>query len=260
MRRKKTYKFETNCNKKLADVTDYAVVSFPRVENGDKIFAGWYDNEGLSGDMVTLPYYGDETTLYAAWADRTGSSFEDALLVSANRQYSVKIDESGQQLYYEIVPKATGEYRFYSTGSLDTCAYLYDGDGKSLTSNDNGGEGNNFEIAYDLTAGETYYIALKLYGRRGSFTFVIEADCEQGTQTTLSNNGKTFTVEPVNIATGSTVILALYNNGAFVETITAVYDGKNLVFKTKKAYTDAKVMVVDGLTSLKPVCEAEIVK
>ena len=80
------------------------------------------------------------------------------------------------------------------------------------------------------------------------------------TKTTLSNNGKTFTVTPVNIENGKTVILALYNGEDFVEMQKAVYAGEAIPFTTTKAYTKAKVMVWDDLTSLEPICEVENVK
>lgn len=80
------------------------------------------------------------------------------------------------------------------------------------------------------------------------------------TRTTLSNNDKSFTVTPINIENGKTVILALYNGEQFVETQSAVYAGEAIPFTTTKAYTKAKVMVWNDLTSLKPLCSVENVK
>ena len=40
----------------------------------------------------------------------------------------------------------------------------------------------------------------------------------------------------------------------------ATYEGNELSFTTNKTYTNTKVMVWDNLTSLKPVCDVEIVK
>ena len=77
------------------------------------------------------------------------------------------------------------------------------------------------------------------------------------TETKLSNNGKSFTITPINIETGKTVILALYNGGRFVEFQKAIYEGEEITFTTDKTYTDAKVMVWNDLTNLKPVCSVE---
>ena len=77
------------------------------------------------------------------------------------------------------------------------------------------------------------------------------------TQTTISADGKSFKVKPVNIEVGKTVILALYNGTELVEAQTAVYNGEDIPFTTDKTYTNVKVMVWDNLESGSPVCEAE---
>lgn len=170
----KIYKLETNCDNRLEDIISCAIFELPTVQNDDKRFLGWYDNEALRGNPVTFPYYGDATTLYAAWTDRTGKSFEDAFIAKANQEYTVSTTESGQYVYFEFVPRFSKEYRFYTTGNLDTYGYLYNSNKSQLTSNDDAGEGNNFYISYNLTAGQTYYITAKLYSGTGTFTFVVE--------------------------------------------------------------------------------------
>jgi hypothetical protein len=171
---KKTYKFETNCGEKLPDITDYAVFSSPVVKNDGATISGWYDNAELDGEPVAFPYYGDATTLYAAWTDRTGTSFDDAFIARANTEYTVTTEKNGQIVYFEFVPSYSKEYRFYSKGSRDTYGELYNSSRAKLKSDDDSGDGNNFYIAYKLTAGQTYYIAVKLYSGTGTFTFVAE--------------------------------------------------------------------------------------
>ena len=80
------------------------------------------------------------------------------------------------------------------------------------------------------------------------------------TETVLSNNDKTFTITPINIATGNTVILALYNGTALVEMQSLVYNGEPIPFTTTKDYANAKVFVWENFETLVPICEAEIVK
>ena len=171
---KKTYKFETNCDIALGDMTDYAIFTMPTVQNGGMTLTGWYDNKALSGEPVTFPYYGDATTLYAAWTDRTGKTFDEAFIAKANQEYTVTTTESGQYVYFEFVPNLSKEYRFYTTGNLDTYGCLYDSNQYQLTSDDDDGDGNNFYISYKLTAGQTYYISAKIYSGTGTFTFVVE--------------------------------------------------------------------------------------
>ena len=80
------------------------------------------------------------------------------------------------------------------------------------------------------------------------------------TDTAISDDGKSFTVTPINIENGKTVVLALYNGEQFVEVQSEVYAGEAIPFTTTKSYTKAKVMVWGDLTNLKPVCQIENVQ
>ncbi len=194
----KTYSFVTNCDVALPDVTAYALFTAPTVENGDARLAGWYDNADFAGDAITFPYYGNTTTLYALWATRKGTSFDDAIVAKANRQYTVTTETSGQLVYFEFVPQYTKEYRFYTTGSVDTYGYLYNSSKSQLKTNDDDGNGNNFYIAYTLTAGNKYYIAAKCYSGTGTFTFVTEepVDYTINSITLMDMSGKAIDTIP----------------------------------------------------------------
>ena len=78
------------------------------------------------------------------------------------------------------------------------------------------------------------------------------------------NSVKSWAVMPplysVNITVGNTVILALYDNGKFIEMQSRIYDGSDVTFKTDKPYTNAKVMVWESLENMKSVCGTEKVK
>lgn len=82
----------------------------------------------------------------------------------------------------------------------------------------------------------------------------------EGTKTEVSEEKKSFTITPINIENGKTVILALYNGEQFVEMQNAVYSGEAVPFTTTKSYTKAKVMVWENLETLVPTCEVEIVE
>ena len=90
--------------------------------------------------------------------------------------------------------------------------------------------------------------------------YTIEVVRFEGTKTEVSEDKKSFTITPINVESGKTVILALYNEEQFVEMQSAVYAGEAVPFTTTKAYTKAKVFVWNDLKALTPVCEAEIVK
>lgn len=82
----------------------------------------------------------------------------------------------------------------------------------------------------------------------------------EGTKTTVSEDGKSFTIKPINIANGNTVILALYNGEEFVTMQSSVYSGTDIPFTVTDDYTTAKVMVWNNLDDIKPICDVEIVK
>ena len=87
--------------------------------------------------------------------------------------------------------------------------------------------------------------------------YTIEVIKFEGTKTTVSEDKKTFTITPVNVENGKTVILALYNGEQFIEMQSAVYTGEAVPFTTTKAYTKAKVMVWNDFDTIMPLCVPE---
>ncbi len=259
---KKTYKFVTNCDDVLPDITDYAVMSSPRVENSSKTLSGWYDNAGLLGSPVTFPYYGSAATLYAAWTDRTGKSFSDAFTVHINSTQSVTTTQENPTVYFEFTPRITGEYSFYTTGSYYTRGYLYDAEQNTIISNRYGGDNDNFKITYTLTAGEKYYIAAECYND-ATFNFVCETDCIEGTKTTYSraaSGERIFTCTPRYLPIGSRILLACYKDGVPVDIQSVPNENKTIYFIVNEDFDSAKVIALDSLKTFRPVCTAEPVK
>ena len=123
-------------------------------------FLGWANSndatkaEYIPGDLISL---NEDTTLYAVWFD-----FELPLYGSAATGVIdyIPITYGGQVFYYSYTPKTSEQYIIYSVCDSDTKVILYDASGNKITSNDNGGEGNNFQLVQSLTAGTTYYYAV----------------------------------------------------------------------------------------------------
>lgn len=82
----------------------------------------------------------------------------------------------------------------------------------------------------------------------------------RGQKPPFSADGKTFTIKPINIENGNTVILALYNGEELVTMKSAVYSGKDIPFPIADDYTTATVMVWNNLDDIMPMCDVEIVK
>ena len=78
---------------------------------------------------------------------------------------------------FAFTPEESGVYCFYSTSGEDTDPKmrLLDENKKQLAQDDDGGEGLNFELHYELTAGTTYYVEAGAYSNRYPYTLTVEA-------------------------------------------------------------------------------------
>ena len=88
----------------------------------------------------------------------------------------VSISQAGTCKYFSFVPESDGKYRLYSTGDFDTYGYIYDESWNNISSDDDGGIGNNFSVIYDFKAGKTYYFCVKLFDSSivGDFKVALE--------------------------------------------------------------------------------------
>jgi peptidase domain protein len=176
------YAFITNCEQTVDTITAKYLDRLPVIEREGYHFVGWYDNAEFSGSPVSVPYYStDKTTLYAKWLTEDewnelhdGSSFERALIAESGKSYSVNIASGGQVVYFAFTATESKSYTIQSTGSSDTYATLYNASQSSLTTNDDSVSDKNFKITYTMTAGNTYYIAVKLYSSSSTGTFTVE--------------------------------------------------------------------------------------
>lgn len=119
------------------------------------------------------------------------------------------------------------------------------------------GRSKDFELSSETT---TITLNRENVSDMTNSVYTVEIVKFEGTKTVVFDDGKKFTVNPLGIETGKTVILALYDGDCLAEVQTAICDGKGILFTTTKAYTKAKVMVWNSLNGIIPVCEAEILK
>ena len=174
----RTYSFVTNCDQSIDPVTATHLSSLPTLIKEGHHFCGWYDNALFVGNAIAAPYYSkDKTTLYAKWLTEeewlAGTSFEKAFIAESGKTYDVNVTTGGQIVYFAFTPTTSGSFTIQSTGSGDTYGTLYSSTQSSLTTNDDGGDGNNFKITYTMTAGTTYYVAVKFYGSSTTGTFKV---------------------------------------------------------------------------------------
>ncbi len=121
-------------------------------------FLGWSTSSSATS-ATYLPggnySINSNATLYAVWKQTT--------LTSAS-SVSTPITYGNQVYYYKFKPSTSGTYVIYSTGSVDTKGYLYNSSGTELATDDDSGDGFNFRLEYNLSAGSTYYYAVRYYG------------------------------------------------------------------------------------------------
>ena len=128
---------------------------------------------------ATLVFQGVSTVpVFASEGDpeviNDGTSVEKAIELTALYEVTIAtIDEEGETVWYKFTPEKTQKYQFYAKGELDTKGLLYSNTDtvNAIAVNDdfymdeagleaNVSENNNFWVAAELTAGETYYLAV----------------------------------------------------------------------------------------------------
>ena len=177
----RTYSFVTDCDQSVDPVTATYLSTLPTVTREGWYFGGWYDNAEFAGNAIAAPYYSkDKTTLYAKWITEEewntlhdGTSFEKAFIAESGKTYDVNITKGGQIVYFAFTPTSSGSFTIQSTGSGDTYGTLYSSSQSSLKTSDDDGDGSNFKITYTMTAGKTYYVAVKFYGSSTTGTFKV---------------------------------------------------------------------------------------
>lgn len=177
----RTYSFVTDCEQSVDPVTATYLSTLPTVTKEGHHFGGWYDNAEFTGNAITAPYCSkDKTTLYAKWlteeewnALKDGTTFAKAYVAESGQNYDVTITTGGQIMYFVFTPTTNGSFTIQSIGSGDTYGTLYSASQSSLMTDDDGGDGNNFKITHTMTAGTTYYVAVKFYNSSTTGTFKV---------------------------------------------------------------------------------------
>ena len=176
-------------------ITSAAEIELPTPSKNGAIFLGWYDNADYEGDAIWHNYRAtSDCTLYAKWIT-TEECADQATTITLGNTYPANITAGGQRLYFAFIPTVSGAYAFSSiAGSdVDTYGYLYDANLNLLDSNDDEGDemdedpNRNFSIIRYLTAGETYYLVVKMFSatKTGSFDITVNT----ATLYTFETNG-----------------------------------------------------------------------
>ncbi len=97
--------------------------------------------------------------------DENGESIlpaeEDITSMELGKSYDAQVHE-GESVWFLFEPTVSGKYSFSSQGESDTMGALYSAKEKQLALNDDGQTDKNFEISYNLEAGNRYYLETSL--------------------------------------------------------------------------------------------------
>ena len=128
------------------------------------------ETEFLEAEHVFKVKAKDSGNNYSEFSDSYNFS-RGILNMQLNESINSSIDYSGEYKYFKFIPNKDTTYIFKSTGSTDVYGYLYDSQGKVLTSNDDGGEYRNFLLQYILNKDKTYYIGVRHYNSTSTGAF-----------------------------------------------------------------------------------------
>ena len=108
-----------------------------------------------------------------------GAIFYHYDLDPRNGSHSDAIDPAGEEDVYRITVTGSGTLTVYSTGSTDVYGYLLSSSGSELASDDDSGQGYNFQISHSVSAG-TYYVRVRHYSTTGTGDYSISSSFDGG--------------------------------------------------------------------------------
>ena len=129
------------------------------------------DEEGT----ITFKQVGETTVTATSSAGLTATCrvvTKEYETLSIGETKTCSINEKGGSVVYKVTVAETAPWVFWSAGSNDTYAYLYDEDFELISENDDGGSSHNFRIADNLEANKTYLLKVRFYNssKTGRFT------------------------------------------------------------------------------------------
>lgn len=146
-------------------ITESNTLTYPTAPTRDGyVFGGWYTNADCTGNLYDFTaLITSDITLYAKWVKAESS-------IAVNSNVTVTLNGREEQKF-TFVPLVSGNVTFTTAGSYDTLGILYDANGNVLkTDDDTGSDGVNFQIVFNVTAGEIYTIAVRSYSSATSGT------------------------------------------------------------------------------------------
>ncbi len=159
------------------------------VPDGDYVNQEFIVDGVPSGVMGTYTFTNIQSsrTIEAYFNDH-GESCDYATPIECNSFIDGTLTPAGDADYFEIEFPGSGRYTFYTEGTTDTKGRLLDTFCTPITTDDDSGEGTNFNISEDLDAG-TYYIEVTHADPEGIGDYTLNVVCEHVIRATARSGG-----------------------------------------------------------------------
>ena len=111
----------------------------------------------------------------------------EAREIKLNDVFTADIEFGGDYEDFAFTPEVTGTYVFYSLceDTSDTFGEIYDDRMVQIGEDDQGGTENNFRIAHEMNAGQTYYLRARYWDRDETGSFPVSVSVAK-TMTSIS--------------------------------------------------------------------------
>ncbi len=111
--------------------------------------------------------------------DDHGDDIGSATSVSVPSTTNGELEEGGDRDYFRLAVSGNTTLTVQTTGSTDTRGTLFDADGSSLETDDDGGAGTNFKIELDVDVG-TYYVEVRGFSSSTTGSYVLDVSDDSG--------------------------------------------------------------------------------
>ena len=102
-------------------------------------------------------------SVFTALAFNSVDDFAEAPVIALDTETNVSYDGTELSGAFKFTPESSGRYRFCSSGEADTYADIVGEDGRTIASDDDGGDGSNFNVKFTASAGSVYYLLSRTY-------------------------------------------------------------------------------------------------